>query len=681
MTSRAFPRVRHAWAAGLGLAVVVAAAQPLGNPALLRAHEIGLLIVLAAGAAITVLLTAALWRRGRARALLLCLAALLPVIALLMWCRAHLLPFVMESRYVAARDGTALAVDVYRPRSVPQTGLPTILAQTRYLRSIHSAFPYSLLRSPATELAGPFTAAGFAYVVVDVRGTGASEGVWPVPWAEPEIADGVALVDWIGRQPWSNGRVGAHGVSYVGTAAEYLLANRHPAVGGAVVAFSLYDAFDDIVMPGGLWLSVFNEGWERLNALLDSNRPAAALGLSPRLLAGVTPTDGDPEGDRLGAIVAARDNGSLLERLTALDGFRAEHSRDGWRLHNSYDVQQQVNASGAPVFAVSGWRDGAYPDAALKRYLNGENVKVLLGPWDHGGRQAVSPCDDDGAAPLDYAALVVDFQRGVIAGAEDTDYARSLPIRYFTLCNLLGDGWREAASWPPAGTVTREIPLGADGKLSADAPSGEREYAVDLTASSARHSRWYSYINLAGDPIGYPDRDERDGRLLLYEGEPLEAPLTVTGNPALRLRLSITDGHDAAVFAYLEDVGPAGDVRYITEGQLRAALRPVANARDALYRDTGPHHLFRPAELSPLVPGEYVDLEIGLLPVSYTLRPGRRLRLALAGADVDNFSLPAGTASRWRIEHGAGASRLLLPVETRGVASPRGTADARDFSP
>lgn len=665
MTSKDASRYRYGIAAGLAILATAAAVQPLGHPGQLRSNEAGVLLLLA----VTSALPALLWKRRRARGWPIYLGALMIASALLLWCRSHLLPFTMESRYVEAQDGTALAVDIYLPRALPKVTLPTILAQTRYLRSIQSAFPYSILLSPASGLAATLTDAGFAYVVADVRGTGASEGRWPAPWAEDEIADGATLVDWIVSQPWSNGRVGAHGISYVGTSAEFLLSNKHPAVLGAVVAFSLYDGFDDIVMPGGLWLHSFNESWQRTNSLLDSNRPADVRGMSPRLLAGVTPTDDDAGGTRLRAIVAARDNGSLLERLRSLSGFRATQIEDGWRLHSSHDLQQQINDSGAAILGVSGWLDGAYADAAIKRLLNGTNVKLLIGPWDHGGRQNASPCEDDGAQSLDYGELVVDFHRSALAGAGDTEYAQSPPIRYFTLCNVNGNGWRTASRWPPAETEFRDFALGSNGSLGGQATAGTRIYRMNLTTSSAKYSRWFSYTNVANYPIGYPDRAERDKALLIYEGEPQELPLTITGNPLLNLRMSIADGSDAAVFAYLEDVGPDGDVRYITEGQLRAALRPVADSGDELYRDTGPHHLFRKGDFSPLVPGEPVDLQIGLLPVSYTVRPGRRLRLAIAGADAVNFSEPEGAASQWQIKHGRSVSWLQLPVTEPGAES------------
>jgi putative CocE/NonD family hydrolase len=72
-----------------------------------------------------------------------------------------------------------------------------------------------LLDAP-TPLAKRFLAAGYAWVDVDVRGSGASGGVQTSLWSDAEVKDGAELVDWIIRQPWSSGVVGALGDSYDG---------------------------------------------------------------------------------------------------------------------------------------------------------------------------------------------------------------------------------------------------------------------------------------------------------------------------------------------------------------------------------------------------------------------------------------------------------------------------------
>ncbi|MEM1140954.1 MAG: CocE/NonD family hydrolase [Pseudomonadota bacterium] len=642
--------------------LAVASLDSLGA---LRGLEFVLLAALGAISAATVLLPCRLWRKSKGVAVVSALFIALPAVAITLWCRTHLLPFTMESRYVTAADGTAIALDIYLPRQVPAEGVPTILSQTRYLRSVSSRFPVSIIRSPATFFSDRFTEAGYAYIRADVRGTGASGGAWPVPWTQAEVSDGAAIADWIIAQPWSNGSIGSQGISYDGTSVELLLSNGHSAVRGAVVAFSLYDAFDDIIMPGGIWLHSFIERWDASNKLLDENRPFEAFGVSSWLATTVTPAQNHPEAITLSELVLDRDNGSLLKRLETLEGFRAAKTFDEQPLSSSFQFDRSIETSGAQVLAISGWMDGAYPDAALKRFINRDNVKVLLGPWDHGGRQAISPCTaDDGAAPLDYAAAVVDFNNSILRGEQTTDYAQGSAIRYFTMCHEDESGWRSTEQWPPEHVKLRSLGLGADGAVTVSKEvTGSRNYLVDRQATRGSSSRWWSYINSDGRPIGYPDLHRLDNSLLLYESAPLLESVTITGNALLDLRISVEDGSDAAVFAYLEDLGPEGDVRYVTEGQLRASLRQTAPASQVLYKDTGPHRTFTRTDLQPLEAGVPVDLQISLQPVSYTLRAGRRIRVALSGADVDNFRQPPEAAQRWRVEHGGRVTQLHLPVE------------------
>ena len=114
-----------------------------------------------------------------------------------------------------------------------------------------------------------FLDGGYAWVDVDARGSGASYGTRPCAFSSDEIRDGGQVVSWITAQPWSNGRVGATGISYDGTAAELLLANRHPAVRAIAPRFSMFDAYLDVAFPGGIFLEWFIETWRQSTEALD----------------------------------------------------------------------------------------------------------------------------------------------------------------------------------------------------------------------------------------------------------------------------------------------------------------------------------------------------------------------------------------------------------------------------
>jgi uncharacterized protein len=601
---------------------------------------------------------------------------------------------VRTSRYVVVRDGVRLAVDVLLPRSLPAgTRLPALLYQGRYWRSVSLRGPARLLYdAPARQSQlGPFKAFfvehGYAWIDVDTRGSGASFGSRLWDYSPEEVQDGADLVDWIVRQPWSDGRVAGVGVSYSGAAAELLLANGHPAVKAATPLFCEFDQYQDILAPGGIPNVAWLEAWGELTRRLDRGLLPSDSWWLRLFVRGVRPVDGDR--GRVLLAEALREHRtnfdfSGLERVVyrddrpprdpprseaerkaraEADAWLAERFGPGFRalgtdLASPGAYAAATDASGAPVYAYSGWLDGAYARAAARRFATLHNPanRLLLGPWDH-ALHTVSPRSPRGASRFDHGGELLRFLdqhvRGIPTGLE-----REPPVHYYTLG---AERWRAAERWPPPARRVRWF-LAAQARLSPDGPGapGEDAYTVDFEAGSGPASRWAA---LRGRPLGtpYPDRAERDRRLLVYESDPLGADLEVTGHPLLTLHVA-SSARDGAFFAYLEDVGPDGRVGYVTEGLLRALDRRYQPADgDPLGL---PRRSFRRADAEPLVPGEVAELTFDLLPTSYVFPAGHRLRLALAGADADFFArIPAEGVPTWRVQRGgAYPSALELPV-------------------
>ena len=171
-----------------------------------------------------------------------------------------------------------LAVDVYLPSGpagVRAGGVPTITIFTPYYRRF-------ALRGDAPSLSEPsvsagryrdfFVPRGYALVVVDVRGTGASFGVREGVRSPKERDDYREIVDWIVEQPWSNGAVGAPGISYVGAAADFLASTGHPVVKAIAPLFSVCDTCSDHYYPGGILLNRLAETCDELMIALDHGR-------------------------------------------------------------------------------------------------------------------------------------------------------------------------------------------------------------------------------------------------------------------------------------------------------------------------------------------------------------------------------------------------------------------------
>ncbi len=620
-------------------------------------------------------------------------------------------PGIRSSFYLTMRDGVRVALDVHLP-SHRQRGerIPTILRQTRYFRSIELRRP---LDRPSLrdlfELVAPtrerFLARGYAWVDVDVRGSGVSSGVWPVPWSPAEVRDGAEIVDHIVAQPWSNGLVGATGISYDGTTADMLLVNRHPAVRAIIPRFSLFDAYEDVTFPGGVHLAWFTEGWSRFNRMLDDHRFHDAIAGLLVVIARAAAHDpahawgrgalalferiGVERGSAaLGAALAALVRGGRRVDADALGLLRAralsEHEGNG-DVHilcksarfrdDEIDPKlpgitvdllsprgnlSAMQESGAAIYSYGGWLDGPYANSAIKRFMNipTKGRRLLLGPWGHGGAFAHRPFAPTRSASFDHDFEMLRFFDLHLKGIDD-GIGDEPPVRYYSF----GDNrWKTASTWPIPGARIKSLFLHPERRLLEDPSRGEGAdpCELDRAMGTGERSRFRGLL-ATFVPADYPDLGKRHKSALHYDTGPLDADIEVTGHPIAHLFLR-TNEKEADVFVYLEDIAPDGRTQYVTEGQLRASHRRVVEPEDGLVCAT-PYHSFRRAQASPLEPGSPALLTIALLPTSYRFVRGHRMRLVVTGADVDHFAPPPEGLSGFEILRSkAHPSRLELPV-------------------
>lgn len=582
-----------------------------------------------------------------------------------------------QSLYVTMRDGVRIAVDLWLPEDLDSAQkIPALMHATRYWRAMQHA-DGGVENDNRYEEAEAVNEAGYALVLVDARGSGASFGTRPYEMNVAEARDYAELVDWIIGRPWSNGRVGAYGVSYAGNTAEMLLINRHPAVKAVAPLFNDFDNFGHLVFPGGVLTVGFLEDWGSRVHYMDRNDICAVRKLDgadcdalTETWLGVKPVDGDPEGRLLAQAVA--------EHAANVHPFRAalayEFRDDPWGgeggvrnvgyLRSPAGHLEAIAASGAAMFVRAGWQDAATVNGTLGRYMTISNPQqVTIGPWDHGASN-----DADPFRPVDapvepgrdeqFAQMVAFFDRYL---KDDGDAGIESSITYYTLG---ADRWTTTTAWPPAGFEPERWYFATDGGLSPDEPAtttGADRYTVDFEATTGRHNRWYTN-NGSGDVI-YPDRAAEDSRLLTYTSAPMANDTEITGHPVITLYLRSTE-EDGAFIAYLEDVAPDGRVTYITEGELRGVMRRTAGTAPP-YRKIGPHRSELRADAMPLVPGEVTRLEFELWATSVLIQAGHRIRIAIAGADRDTFlryprngDVPTLTVERNRRY----PSHIVLPI-------------------
>jgi putative CocE/NonD family hydrolase len=588
-----------------------------------------------------------------------------------------------KSLYLTMRDGVKIAIDIWLPSDLkPGEKIPTIMRSTCYWRSYQlrpvGQFMENVGLTPDDFKEGQTWAkAGYALVLVDVRGSGASFGQWSIPWSDDEIADLGEVVDWIVAQPWSNGRVGAYGVSYDGATAEMLTMLNHPAVKAVAPQYNELDLHAHLAYPGGVLNQRFLAEWGEFHRRLGAND---VCGLSKAakvdceqmqyLMTGVRQVDGDVDGSQVAAAVADhKENETDVFYWSQQIEYRDDaFGETGLTLSDvsPYTRRDAIEASGVPMFVWESWTDSAMVDSAIGRYLTFSNPqKVIIGPWSHGGSYhadpflpADTPVDP---SPEEQFQMLVDFFDVYLkdGGAPEPEW----DITYYTL----GEGaWKSTRTWPPKGFVIQTWYLSDEGSLTQQASgdeSGGDEYQVDWTATTGEANRWYT--SLYKHDVVYPDRAEEDEKLLTYTSAPMERDIEITGNPIVTLYVASTES-DGAFHVYLEDVAPDRRVTYVTEGIMRAIHHRVSD-KEPPYAALGPYHTLERDDATPLVPGAVTEIRFSLYATSVLIREGHRIRIAIAGHDASTFArYPAsGTPVLAMQRNSIYASHVDLPMMER----------------
>jgi uncharacterized protein len=530
--------------------------------------------------------------------------------------------WIRISRYITVRDGVKLAADIFRPAvngNPVDEPLPLIWTLHRYQRDW--GFREAQLVAPWLET---LLKHGYVIASVDVRGGGASFGSRQGELTANDANDAYDVTEWFASQPWCNGRIGMYGRSYMGED-QYLAAGAAPPHLRAIfLEMAMFDLYD-FAYPGGVFRDNFVRHWDYITKNLDQNTPAR-------------PVDEDSSGS-----MAARARKEHLRNFKVLDlakltfrDSRLDKSNIApfftWNPSSYLDAVKQ---SGVGVYILDGWYD-LYSRDALIWFKNLNNPrKIVIGPWSHS--------ETDG---FDLAAEQLRWWNYWLKGIE-TGIMNEAPVRYYTMGAPTGKEWRTASQWPLPEEKPTKYFLGNgpsksvksvnDGLLDTQSPSeinGRDEYRVNYQATTGTSTRWN---NGYGSPFYYPDMASNDEKCLTYTTGRLNSNLEVTGHPVVNLWVTST-ARDGDFFVYLEEVDETGYSQYITEGVLRASHRMIAQpAFDYLGL---PYHRSYAGDKRELPAGEPVELIFDLLPISKIFRSGNRIRVSIAGADLDNAQTP-----------------------------------------
>jgi len=663
--------------------------------------------------------------------------------------------YTRSSYYLVMRDSVRIAVDVYVPKAKKghHGKFPTVLHQWRYWRDFELKWPYKWLSKAPNGPLGKFfktvISNGYVLVSVDSRGSGASTGSRAYPWTQEERNDMTEIIDHIIAQPWSDGKVGVAGVSYSGTTSEFAAIQQHPAVKAVVNMYSLFDVYPDNAFPGGIHNIGFTKVWGEANEALDRNQLPPKAGKAKKLVKGVSVPKKYFDGRSAKGVFEQaqedhRRNANVNDGALTIvyrDDVAKSKAAVSSEVFSPHNFWKQEDASGAAIYNWSGWFDGSYNNAAVKRYLTltDPRNKLILGPWEHGGSFNCG-WTNPGRSGFDHLGEVLKFFDHYLKGW-DTGVQNEKPVHYFT---MVEEKWKSSDVWPPKNTTYRSVYFDAGhaltwrnnfsdvqaqkdelkfwgdsinhlktigvlrilnemqgegrvsaedekllavyrateaefervlGQLNTEAPKikqwretdgGADVYQTDTTTTVGFYNKYRSVSGQLKTPHTYPGRNGADSLLLVYDSQPLQEDMEVTGHALVDLFLS-SSTTDAQVFVYLEDIDELGRVHYVTEGSFRALHRKVSNEK-APYKQVGPYHSFLREDGEPLKPGEVAEMQFSMLPISYLFKKGHRVRIAIAGADAEQFRNMTNDEPQYTIHRSFKyPSRVELPVIRQSV--------------
>ena len=533
-----------------------------------------------------------------------------------------------SSFYVTARDGTRLAVDLFRPTRggvVASEKLPVVWMHTPYNRRTYAGGP-TVERYPGFAL--QLVKYGYNVAVVDFRGLyasfGQNKGYNRGEWRDPAHYDAYDVTEWFARQDWSNGRVGMWGCSATGGSQMQAATTRPPSLKAIMPMSAEFDAYPFAALGGVSRgpVGAPNQGPGDPNAARDAQAVAV---------------DGPDGADLLAqAIAEHRSNADSPGLLPFRDSVSSVVGAPWWVKSSPSTWLADLKASGIGVYAVANWDEAGTRHGAFFNFRNlGETqAKLLVGPATHCAWTAVK--EQTGFQIVTEELRFYDYWlKGVKNGVMNEP-----AVTYFTYNAPADKAWRKAKAWPLPNEARTDYYLG-HGSLDRTKPAGagRDEVAMSTPAPAAA-----TQIN---SPAGGWN----------YETAPFTADLEVTGHPVMHLWVE-TGAGDADVMARLEDVAPDGKaVSYQMIGRLRASHRALAQAP---YDTMGlPWHTYRQADAQPLAAGQPAELTFDLLPMSYIFKAGHRLRLNITFTDPQTRPNAPGVTVLRSV---AAPSRLTLPV-------------------
>lgn len=516
---------------------------------------------------------------------------------------------------VPMRDGTALSADIYRPDA--EGKFPVLLLRT----------PYSNNAPDEIQDSKWYAERGYVVVNQDVRGRYDSDGQFYTYRSEAD--DGFDTDEWIAQQPWSDGKIGTVGGSYLGYTqlTQAIRGSQHlKAVAADFTSSNIHDGW---VYVDGAFVLGFALPW------------------------GATTVDGHTNQGGL------YDWPAIVKHLpiATADEAAGHHNRPyrDWLAHpdrndpywNNISFEREVNKIAAPVLVIQGWYDiflrGALRDDMAIRESGATELarsgkRLMIGPWTHskGGAGRISnpmlpksgpdrSIDFGPDATLEWKKIYLRWHDHWLKGI-DNGVDTEPPVKLF----VMGENrWRYEQEWPLARTRYTKYYLRSGGKANTAAGDG----GLDIKRPAGAGTD--SYIYDPADPVptlggnvccsfvpgGTRNHEPVETRadVLVYTTPALTEAVEVTGPITMKL-FAATTAKDTDWVARLIDVHPDGYARNLQDGIVRARYRQGQQ---------------QPASL--IEPGKVYEYDIDLWATSNVFQPGHRIRIEITSSNFPRF--------------------------------------------
>ena len=565
------------------------------------------------------------------------------------------------------RDGVTLHADIYRPRADGK--FPVILMRTPYDKSVGWA------AAPAYQVASH----GYVFIIQDVRGRYTSEGEW-YPFRH-DSEDGYDAVEWAAALPFSNGKVGMTGGSYVG-ATQMLAAIAHPPhLAGICPVVTASNYHDGWTYQSGALEQWFDQNWTTQLATntmwrLIAKETNALMG-APTLPLTHYPAFNYP------ALPAGADATAQL----------APYYLD-WLAHPDYDaywkqwsIEERFSDIQVPALHIGGWYD-IFLAGTLRNYMGikahggtdaarkGHRLLIQIGGHAGFGRHIGDVDFGDEAVKFPSTAVLLAWYDYLFKGVQNEfgseGSAAGKPVHVFVMGE---NAYHQESDWPPPqARPTRYFlhsgssanSLRGDGSLSLTPP--KKEAADKFTYDPANPVPTIGG-SLCCDQEHYEPgpRDQRAAEnrddVLVYSTKALGEDMEATGPVTLELWAK-SSAVDTDFTAKLVDVAPNGLALNLTDGILRMR-----------YRDSQE----KPEMMNP---DQVYKITVDLWATSNVFKKGHILRLEVSSSNFPRFDRNLNTgaeqatsrefisATNTILHDAEHPSALVLPVMPAGTSAP-----------